>query len=76
MRNKKQIKGALLEALLELLLYVVIFGVGALILFLFGVKIDAAELDFELVILIGCAPFILFGIVLAVVHWIKYKKRN
>ena len=75
-RDKKQIKGALLEVLLELLLYVVFFGIGALILFLFGVKIDVAALDFELILLIGCAPFTLFGIVFFVVYWIRKKMKN
>ena len=71
-KDKKQIRSALLEALLELVLTVVCFGIGALIVHLFGVDLDSPNVDFELMILIGIVvPIAFFAIVFALVQWSK-----
>ena len=70
--NKQNTKfgEALLEALLEILLAIICFAVGAFVMHLFGV--DFAEMDADLLILIGIVIFIvLFVIVSFVVKGIK-----
>ncbi len=71
-RTKKEIGMALLEGLCELVLALICFGIGALLLHLFGVDFTSADIDFDLIILIGVGVF--FAVFIAVyflVQWIK-----
>ena len=71
-KDKKQIRGALMEALAEIALTLIFFGIGALVIGLFGVKLDSPNIDGDFVILIGivvlCA---IVAIVCAILQWIK-----
>ena len=75
-KQKTKFREAIIEALLELLLTAVCFGIGALVLFLFGVNLDSTDLDFELIVLIGISSFVLLGVICALVQWIKNKKEK
>ena len=69
-RTKKQIGMALLEGLGELLLTLFCFGIGALILRLFGV--DVFAIDSDLLVLLGTAVFVgVFVAVYFLIQWIK-----
>ncbi|MBQ8433443.1 MAG: hypothetical protein IJX23_01375 [Clostridia bacterium] len=69
-KQKTKFGEALLEALLEILLVIICFAVGAFVMHLFGV--DFAEIDADLLILIGIAIFVvLFVLVSFVVKGIK-----
>ena len=69
-RTKKQIGAALLEGLGELLLTLFCFGIGALIVRLFGA--DVFNIDSELLILLGVAVFLaIFTAVYFLIQWIK-----
>lgn len=71
-KQKTRIGEALLEILLELLMTLIFFGIGALILYLFGVNLDALNLDGDLVILLGIVAFAaIFGAMFALVAYIK-----
>jgi len=73
-KDKKQFKKAMLEALGELVLTLVLFVIGALILGLFGVDWGLSDIDGDLIVLIGIiVPLVVFGIVSALVDWIKKK---
>ena len=70
--DKKNIKSALLEGLFELILSLICLGVGALIIGLFGVDFDSADIDYDLIILLGLVALVaVFGIFFALVRWIK-----
>jgi len=70
-RTKKEIGFALLEGLLELVLALFCFGIGALILSLCGVDFT---IDYDLVILLGVAVFLVVFIgAYFLVQWIKKK---
>lgn len=73
MKNgKKDIIGSLLSELGELAIAVFFFGVGALILGLFGVKVDFIKIDFEWIILIGIGAFlVVFAVVFLLVRLVK-----
>jgi hypothetical protein len=73
---KEEMKDGCREGLLELLFTALFFGVGCLILFLFGAQIDLAELDFDLIVLIGLAPVFLIGSVFFAVYLIKHRKKK
>ena len=76
-KDKKRIRDALLEGLIEIVLTLIFFGIGAFIISLFGVRLDSASMDFDLIALIGIiVPIVLFGIVFALVQWIKKVIRN
>ena len=75
-KQKTKFREAIIEALLELLLTAVCFGIGALVLFFFGVNLDSPDLDFELIVLIGISPVVLLGVICALVQWIKNKKEK
>ena len=71
-KDKKQIRGALMEALAEIALTLIFFGIGALVIGLFGVKLDSPNIDGDFVILIGIVvPLAIFGAVFALVQWLK-----
>ena len=54
--DKKKIKDAFLEGLIEIVLSLICFGIGALIISAFGVKLNS--LNFDLIILLGVIVFI------------------
>ena len=71
-KRKRKLLGALLEALGEIFGTFLFFGVGAVILALFGVNIDADALDFDLIVLIGIvAPLAIFWVICALVQCVK-----
>ena len=71
-KDKKQLGGALLEGLGEIALTLIFFGIGALVIGLFGVKLDSPNIDGDFVILIGIVvPLAIFGAVFALVRWLK-----
>lgn len=71
-KDKNGIGAKLLEGLIELALALVCFGIGALVVSLFGVNLDSANMDAELVILLGIVVFVvIFGIVFALVQLLK-----
>ena len=76
-KDKKKIGEALLEALGELVLMLIFFGIGILIVRLFGVELDSSGLDDDLIILIGIIAFVvIFAIIWIMVQWIKKIIRN
>lgn len=72
-RSKSERKEALMDALLEVVVAVVLFGLGALVLSLFGVELDAV--DGDTVLLIGVGVMALLGAVVWVVEILKKKKK-
>lgn len=76
-KQKPKFREAIAEALLELLVTLLCLGIGALILALFGVDFSSPGLDWDLVVLLGCAVFIAVLVaVYALVQWIKNKKEK
>ena len=74
--NKKRNKEALFEALLEVIFSLVFFGIGMLILSLFGVNCDSSDIDGDLVVLVGVVAFFaIIGISFALIKWIKKKRK-
>ena len=71
-KDKKKLKEALLEGLLEIVLTLIFFGIGALIFSAFGVKLDSPSVDFDLIVLLGIVvPVVVFGLIFALVQWLK-----
>ena len=69
-KQKTKFGEALLEALLEIVLAIICFAVGAFMMHLFGV--DFAKMDADLLILIGIVIFVvLFVLVSFVIKGIK-----
>lgn len=74
-KDNRKIKEKLLDVAFEFVLMLVLFGIGALILGLFGVEINIASIDPEFVILVGIvALFLFFGIGYLLAKGIKKKK--
>ena len=71
-KDKKKLKEAFFEGLLELVLTVIFFGIGALIFSAFGVELDLPNIDFDLIVLLGIVVLLVsFGIVYSLVQWMK-----
>ncbi len=71
-RNKNQLGGAVLEVIVEIVLTLICFGVGAVFFSLIGVELDSPHLSDDVIILVGLIlPFAVFGIIHALVEWIK-----
>ena len=76
-RTKKQIKEDLLDGLLEIVLSLVFCAIGALIISLLGIDLDASSIDLDLLIFIGIVAFLaVFGIVCALLQLKKKKKKK
>ena len=76
-KDKGKLKEALLEGLLEIVLTLIFFGIGALIVSAFGVEFDSPNFDFDLIVLLGIIVFVVvFGLVYALVQWLKKKIRG
>ncbi|MBO5287719.1 MAG: hypothetical protein J6B34_06290 [Clostridia bacterium] len=72
--KKKKIISVLLEVLCELIITVVCFGIGALIISLFGVDYQWISENADLIILIGVAVFIIvFVAIYATIQKVKGK---
>ena len=70
-KNRKT-KEALCEGLLEIILTLIFFGIGALIISAFGIELDAPNLDFDLIVLLGIiALAVVFVLVFTLVKWLK-----
>ena len=70
-KNKKT-KEALCEGLLEIILTLIFFGIGALIISAFGIELDAPNIDFDLIVLLGIiVPAVALIFVFALVKWLK-----
>ena len=71
-KDKKKIKSALLEGLVEIVLTLVSFGIGTLIVSLFGVNPDSPNVDGDSIILLGIVAIcVTFAVVYAIVQWFK-----
>ena len=57
MKNKQKLKEAFTDALGEIIGIFLFFGIGAVVIFLFGGSIDSESFDFDLIALIGIAAF-------------------
>ena len=70
--DKKRLREALLEGLLEIVLSLILFGIGALTLRLFGTTLDSPNMDGELILLLGIAFFlVIMGTIVALLQWFK-----
>ena len=68
---------ALADGLLELAIAVLFFGIGVLVLRLFGVDFDILNTDGELIVLVGIVAFALvFAVAFLVIKSIKGKRRS
>ena len=74
----KKLKEGCGEAVAEILISLLLFGIGAVVLFSFGADMDAEWLDGDLMMLIGLGAVIVpVGIIFAALHILrKRKKRN
>ena len=71
-KDKKKLKEAFFEGLLEIILTLIFFGIGALVVSAFGVESDSPNIDFDLIVLLGIiVPVVVFGLVYALVQWLK-----
>ena len=71
-KDKKKLKEAFFEGLLEIVLTLIFFCIGALIVSAFGVELDSPNIDFDLIVLLGIiVPVVVFGLVSALVQWLK-----
>ena len=75
-KDKNTFKENLLEGLLELIFSLILVGIGALILRLFGVRLDSPKLDFETIALIGILALVFLAIIFSLVKWIKDKRKK
>lgn len=76
-KDKKRIREALLEGLVELVATLLFFGIGAFIVSLFDVSPDTLSSDSDLLVFIGIVAFFgFFAIVFALVEWLKKIKRD
>lgn len=73
MKNDKQrLREALLEGLLEIVLTLIFFGIGVLIIRLFGIPLDSPNMDGDLILLLGIVVFlVVMGTILALIQWFK-----
>lgn len=72
-KSKSERKEAWMDALLELVVAAVLFGLGALVLSAFGVGVDTV--DGDVVLLIGVGAMALLGAVIWAVEILKKKKK-
>ena len=71
-KDKKPLRETLLEGILEIVLTLLCFGMGALIIRLFGVNLDSPNIDGDLIILLGVVVFlIVLGAMSALMQWFK-----
>jgi hypothetical protein len=68
-------KGSCLEAIGEIIVEIVIFGIGAAVLLMLGIDIDHEALDGDLISLIGVGVAIVIGVLIFCVVRIVQKAR-
>ncbi len=77
---KKIDRGSCLEAVGEFVLEIVLFGIGAVVLLLFGIELDSESLDGDIVTLIGIGVIIAVGLLIfciaRVIRKTKSKGKN
>ena len=72
MKKDKKFKEAFFEGLLEIVLTLISFGIGALVVSAFGVELDSPNIDFDLIVLLGIVVLVvIFGTVHTLVQWFK-----
>ena len=78
MKNKTKLRQALGDALLEIIIYLAFFAIGALAVILFGGRLDSETLDFDLIALIGIAALLLVAASLRLLFLFigKSRKKN
>lgn len=69
MKQEKTFKERFLEALGESVLYLVLFGIGALVVWLLG--FDVFSLDGDSIALIGIGVIVVPGLLMSLVEWLK-----
>lgn len=71
-KDKKHFRGALLEGLAEIAVTLIFFGIGALVIGLFGVKLDSPNIDGDFMILIGIVALcVIVAVVCVLLKWVK-----
>ena len=71
-KDKKKLKEAFFEGLLEIVLTLIFFGIGALIISTFGIELDSPSINDDSIILLGIVVTIaILVIVCALVQWFK-----
>ena len=71
-KDKKKLKEAFFEGLLEIVLTLVFFGIGALIVSAFGGDLNSPNIDSDLIVLLGIiVPIVVFGLICTLVQWLK-----
>ena len=71
-KDKKKLKEAFFEGLLEIVLTLIFFGIGALVVIAFGVELDSPNIDYDLIVLLGIVVLVvIFGTVHTLVQWFK-----
>lgn len=71
-KDKKKLKETFFEGLLEIVLTLIFFGIGALIVSALGVELDSPNIDFDLIVLLGIiVPIVVFGLICTLVQWLK-----
>ena len=68
-QEKRPFKERFLEAIGESVLSLILFGMGALVLCLFGFGIDS--LDGDAISLIGIGVIVVLGLIISLAEWIK-----
>ena len=72
MKKGKKSGNSLIEGLLELAIVAILFGIGALVFYLFGARIDSSQVDGDTIVLLGIVVLcLLVAIVSAIVRFIK-----
>lgn len=76
-KEKKKLKEVFFEGLLEIVLTLIFFGIGALIVSAFGVNWDSPSIDGDSIILLGIVAIsVISAAVCALVQWFKKKTNN
>lgn len=78
MKNKKDssFKRSIGEAIAEIIFICFFGGIGCLIAWLLGFDLSSDNIDYELIVILGLATFfIVSALIIALVNWIKKKKK-
>ena len=76
-KDKKRIREAFVDALVELACVLLFFGIGAVVVGLFGAEPDWLGMDMEWIALIGfLVSLLLFGMICGLVKCVKKLRRK